>query len=114
MCGVVKIEVLKAYVSPDSLLRLLINRFDRDEEVALLERAGSGEIRLFTPLFALWEAVASIDESDDFDVDMLMRILQLITVETKFEDDLKKYYKRFSGVRKARLREAALVKSGWR
>ena len=91
------------------LLRLLINKHDRKNAEQLLSRANAGEFELMTSMFALYEAVACIEETDTFDTKMLMRILRDITIETQFEKDLGIMYKNFTEKRKAKLRDVALA-----
>lgn len=107
-------EGMKAYLAPDVLLRLLINRRDRVAAEKMLVMANEKKCELVTSLFALFEAVASVEEYDEFDAKMLMRILRDVTIETKFEEELRPMYKSFNDERKMRLRSIATDMEGGR
>jgi len=100
------------YLAPDILLRLLVNRRDRARSEKLLKRASEGELHLATSLFALFEAVASVEKTDNFDTDMLMKILQNVKISTEFEKELLPAYKAFNDNRKMRIRSIATGMEG--
>jgi len=107
-----------AYVAPDVIVRLLVNTYGREDAEKILKMAEDRKITLKTSLFALYEAIGSIEESDNVDVEMFRRIVE--TMQISVNDDgqdgqmLKKGYESFNEKRKQRIREVALTESGGR
>jgi len=101
----------RAYIAPDILLRLLINKKDRklSEEVLL-----NGKVQIVTSIYGIYEALACIDNAEELDLDMLLEILKNCAFTSpEIEEDLKPLY-RMTPERKEHLREVALGKESKR
>lgn len=98
--------IMKGYLAPDVILRMLINKDAASEE--MLVRAENNEVELLTSVFALFEAVGSLEGTDDVDIGMLKRILKTVKISSEMEEDLKMGYDSFGEKRKNHLRSIAL------
>ncbi len=104
--------ITRGYLAPDIILRLLVNRDGRNDSVIMLERAEKKEVELLTSVFSLFEAVGSIEESDDLDLSMLKRILKTVHISSEMEEDVEavgRGYDSFGEKRKAKLRKVAFT-----
>ena len=98
---------IRGYLAPDVILRMLINKDAKSEE--LLQRVQHKEIELLTSVFALFEAIASIEEkTDTLDVEVLKKIMKYVKISSEMEEDLKMGYETFNDKRKEHLRKVAL------
>lgn len=98
--------MIRGYLAPDVILRMLINKDAKSEE--LLLKVQNKEIELLTSVFAMFEAIASIEKTDTVDIDVLKKIMKYVTISSEMEEDLKMGYETFSDKRKKHLREVAL------
>jgi len=98
-------DTIKGYLAPDVILRMLIAT-DAKSEV-IMKRAENNEIELISSVFALFEAVASLEDTDKINLRMFKRILATVSISSEMEDDFVLGYKNFSDKRKKHLRSVA-------
>lgn len=99
----------RAYIAPDILLRILINKSDC---VAAVNVINNEDVEIVTSMFALYEALACVDGVQELDLDALIMLITKCAFipQEDYDQSFESIYK-MPEERKSKLREIALAKS---
>lgn len=75
-------QLKRGYMSPELILKLLIDPKNSDE---ILEMILNPEYEIITSLYAVYEAVSSVNEGDPFSIDNLNMLLKHVKISVDFE-----------------------------
>ena len=101
-------DIPKAYIAPDIVLRLLINKEGRQMTMEMLKKSRDGKVKLVLSTFAVYEALQCV-EFDEIDTSALALMLSTVSVDPNIETAIKsEWFQPLSQERITHLRSAAL------